>query len=134
MNDQATELVRELGRQAIHLVRETSPDWQQVYVRYSAPSDSESGWKGSYVTSSGIHIFDVLQAPERGQQILHFGRLLREAMANEGKKFLVCLIRANSDFDFQSDFEWKDEAKWNLTKLRGGTGLPEGLELLTPLG
>lgn len=28
IDDQATELVMELGRQAIHLVRETASDWQ----------------------------------------------------------------------------------------------------------
>jgi hypothetical protein len=138
MNNRATELVfelaMELGSQAIRLVRDTSVDWQQVYVRYSAPNDTESGWKGSYVTPSGVHIFDVLQATERGRQILHFGRLLREAMAKEGKKFLVCLVRANSDLDLRIDFEWSDETKWNLTKQRGGTGLPEGVKLLTPLG
>lgn len=75
----------------------------------------------------------MIQATERGRQIVHFGALLRDAMAKDGKKFVVCLVRANSNFDFQVDFEWRDEGKWNLTKMRGGTGLPEGLELLPPL-
>jgi len=38
----------------------------------------------------------------------------------------VLTVRANCDFNIQ--YEWDDLTRWKITKLEGGTGLPEGLE------
>jgi hypothetical protein len=132
-DQQATELVVELAKQVFHLAGEASEDWREVFVRFNAPSDVERGWKGSYVKSSGVEIFDVLQHKQQGELITRIGERLRDAMAKDGKKFVVCLVRGNANYQYQVDFEWSDEKKWNLSKLHGGTGLPEGLELLPPL-
>jgi len=78
-------------------------------------------------------MFDVLQLPSESEHIRRIGSLLRDALSRNGKKFVVCLVRANSRFQYQIDFEWHDEDKWNITKLGGRSGLPEGLEALPPL-
>lgn len=133
MNEQASKLVIELAKQAVATARATSPEWSEVYLRFNAPDDTQCGWKGSYVTPAGIHIFDVLRLSEQSERIRTLGSLLREALEKEGRKFVVCLIRANSSFQYQIDFEWHDETKWNITKLGGCSGLPDGLEALPPL-
>jgi len=130
---QAEELVVELARQVFHLAGAASEDWREVFIRFNASSDHESGWKGSYVKSSGIEIFDVLQHKQQGELVVRICERLRDAMEKDGKKFVVCLVRGNSNYQYQVDFEWVDARKWNLSKLNGGTGLPEGLELLSPL-
>ena len=132
MSEEASNLVTDLARQAMRMVRATSPDWTDVFIRFNA-DDSHCGWKGSYVDPSGVHLFDVLQLPSESEHIRRIGSLLRDALSRNGKKFVVCLVRANSRFQYQIDFEWHDEDKWNITKLGGRSGLPEGLEALSPL-
>lgn len=131
MNDEASKLVVELAKQAIGTVRATSPDWTDVYIRFNA-DDNQCGWKGSYVTPAGVHIFDVLRLSIESERIRSLGSSLRDALTKEGRKFVVCLVRANSNFQYLIDFEWRDETKWNITKLGGRSGLPEGLESLPP--
>ena len=132
MNDEASELVVELAKQAIETAWATSPDWTDVFVRFNA-DDTHCGWKGCYVSPTGVHIFDVLRLGNESECILNLGSRLRNALARDGKKFVVCLVRANSRFKYQIDYEWHDETKWNITKLGGRSGLPGGLESLPPL-
>jgi len=132
MNEEASKLVVELAKEAIGMVRVTSPDWTDVFVRFNA-DDSHCGWKGSYVNPTGVHIFDVLRLSNESERIRNLGSSLRNALTRDGKKFVVCLVRANSNFQYQIDFEWHDETKWNITKLGDRSGLPEALESLPPL-
>jgi len=132
MNDASTEQVVELAKQAIQMVRTISPGWEQVFIRFNA-NESGHGWKGSYVDQLGVHIFDVLSLRNEGQRILAIGSSLRDALARDGRSFVACLLRANSSFQYQIDFEWNDETKWGITKLDGRSGLPDGLDLLPPL-
>lgn len=132
MNEEASRLVVELAKQAIGTVRATSPDWIDVFVRFNA-DDTQCGWKGSYVNPTGVHIFDVLRLSNESERIRSLGSSLRDALTKDGKKFVVCLVRANSNFQYQINFEWHDGAKWNITKLGGRSGLPEGLDSLPPL-
>ncbi|WP_267226266.1 hypothetical protein [Dyella silvae] len=132
MNEEASKLVVELAKQAIGTVRVTSPDWIDVFIRFNA-DDAQCGWKGSYVNPTGVHIFDVLRLSNESERIRSLGLSLRDSLTKDGRKFVVCLVRANSNFQYQIDFEWHDETKWNITKLGGRSGLPEGLESLPPL-
>ena len=132
MNEEASNLVVELAEQAIGTARVTSPDWTDVFIRFNA-DDTQCGWKGSYVNPAGVHIFDVLRLSTESERIRSLGSSLRDALAKDGRKFVVCLVRANSSFQYQIDFEWHDEMKWNITKLGGRSGLPEGFGSLPPL-
>jgi len=132
MNEEATRLVIDLAKQAVETVRATSPDWTEVFIRFNA-NDAQCGWKGSYVNTAGIHIFDVLRLREESERIRSLGTSLTDELVKDGKRFVVCLVRANSGFQYQIDFEWRDETKWNITKLGGRSGLPEGWDSLPPL-
>lgn len=132
MNEEGTRLVVELAKQAITAVRTVSPDWTDVFLRFNA-DDAQCGWKGSYANSTGVHLFDVLHLRNETELIISLGLSLRDALKRDGKGFVVCLVRANSDFQYQIDFEWHDATRWNITKLNGGSGLPEGMELLSSL-
>lgn len=65
--------------------------------------------------------------------IVRIGVQLRDALSNNGKKFRVCLLRANSRYSYRMDCEWNDSTRWNITKLNGASGLPDGLDALAPL-
>lgn len=135
MNDQATALVVDLAKHVVGYMRDTFPSWRDVYVRFDAPSDAQCGVRVSYTDDEGaVTIVDVMQHRELIAGVMQIARQLRNALNNEGRKFCVGLLRANAKLDYHIDFEWKDLRKWEITKMRGGTGLPAGLEALPPLG
>ncbi len=133
MNDQATALVIDLARHVIGFMRTTFPTWREVYVRMDAPTDSQRGARVSYVDANGVTIIDVMEHRAFIAGIMNFIPQLRDSLANNGRKFCVGLFRANAELDYHIDFEWNDLDKWAITKLRGATGLPVGLEALPPL-
>lgn len=134
MNDQATALVVDLARHVVGYMRTAFPAWHEVYVRIDAPTDSQRGARVSYVDGNGVTIIDVMAHKEFIAGIIDIAPPLRESLANNERKFCVALFRANSRLDYHIDFEWNDLGKWAITKLRGATGLPVGLEALPALG
>jgi hypothetical protein len=134
MNDQATALVIDLAKHVVGYMQTALPTWQEVYVRIDTPSDSQRGARVSYVDAQGVTVIDVIEHRDLIAGILPIAHQLRDALANNGRKFRVCLFRANAKLDYHIDFEWSDANKWAMTKLRGATGLPIGLEALPPLG
>ncbi|MGN6653665.1 hypothetical protein [Trinickia sp.] len=134
MNDQATALIVELAKHVVDYMRTTFPAWHEVYVRIDTPSDSQRGARVSYVDANGVTLIDVMEHRALIAGIIDIAPQLRESLANNGRKFCVGLFRANARLDYHFDFEWNDPNKWAMTKLRGGTGLPVGLDALPPLG
>lgn len=134
MNDQATALTVDLAKHVVGYMRTAFPSWHEVYVRIDAPTDSQRGVRVSYVDANGVTIIDVMEHRQLIAGIMDIAPQLRESLTNNGRKFCVGLFRANAKFDYRIDFEWRDLNKWAITKLRGATGLPVGLEALPALG
>ncbi|MCU9953429.1 hypothetical protein OEJ37_08655 [Burkholderia sp. BKH01] len=133
MNDDATERVIELARHVIGYMQSAFPGWNEVYVRFDAPSDVQRGVRASYATAAGIELISTMQHRGLVDGVMRIGAQLRDALANDGKKFRVALFRANSRLSYRMDYEWSDHARWNITKLGGASGRPDGLEALEPL-
>ncbi|MFJ1212672.1 hypothetical protein [Burkholderia pyrrocinia] len=133
MNDDATERVVEFAKHVIGYMQSAFPGWNEVYVRFDAPSDVQYGVRASYATAAGIELISTMQHRGLVDGVMHIGAQLRDALANDGKKFRVALFRADSRFSYRMDYEWNDHARWNITKLGGASGLPDGLEVLEPL-
>ena len=134
MNDEATKLVLALAKHVIAHMQANVPGWKEVYVRCDAPSDYQFGCRASYIVGDRVELISMVKNREFSAEINRIGPELREQLSNAGKKFCVCLLRADSKFNYHIDFEWDDPSKWNITKLNGASGLPEGLEALAPLG
>lgn len=133
MNSQATELVIALARHVIGQMQASFPGWDEVYVRFDAPSDFQFGVRASYSTSGGVELISTMRHRGFIDGIMRIGPQLRDALSNNGSKFCVGLLRANSRFAYRMDYEWSDPTRWNITKLGGASGFPEGLEALQPL-
>ena len=133
MDDEATELVIALAKHVIGYMQAAFPGWTNVYVRFDAPSDSQYGVRASYTTASSIELVPATEHRALVAGIMRIGPQLRDALENSGKKFRVCLFRANAQFSSRMDYEWSDLTKWNITKLKGASGLPDGLDTLASL-
>ena len=121
---EATPLVVDVAKSFISLVRNIAPDWQKAYLRFSK-WDSVSESKASYVHSSGVEIIDVLKHKEFFQSISRSGGDLLTAV---GKEKGIFLLEIDSNFDYEIKFEYENPENWRITKLGGGTGIPEGVE------
>ncbi|WP_179949852.1 hypothetical protein [Burkholderia sp. MSMB1072] len=133
MNDDATERVIEFARHVIGYMQSAFPGWREVYVCFSAPGDGRYGVRASYATAAGVELVSTMEHRDFIGGIMRIGPRLRDALANDGRTFRAALFRANARFSYRMDYDWNDAARWNITKLGGASGLPDGLEALEPL-
>lgn len=126
ITEESTRLVIELGKALISAMQEQVPGWQRAFIRFEG-SDSHHGAKGSYVTGAGVFMLDVFKFKELFQRVNTLGPQLREELADGERRFCLFLLRANSDFDYNIDFEWHDPDRWKISKMGGATGIPIGL-------
>jgi hypothetical protein len=124
IKDDTTPLVIDIAKSFIKLVQEIEPKWDKAYFRFCS-KDSVCEAKGSYVHGTDVVIINVLKHKnffhpinDKGQELL---TLLEKT---EG----VFLLTANSDFNYEIKFEYQDMNRWKISKLDGGTGIPEGIE------
>jgi len=124
INEEATPIVIDLAKSFISLVRDIDPEWHKGYLRVYV-GDGVSEAKASYVRQSGVEIIDVLKHKEFFHAAPAKGRDLLAALEKPGGLFVLIV---DSSFDYEIKFEYKNMNKWRISKLKGGTGIPEGLE------
>ena len=123
-HDEATPIVIELAKGFISLVRQMQPDWQKAYLRFSN-WDSVSEIKGSYLHPDGVRIIPVTEHKDFFHPAARKGKDLLVALG-KGEGVFLLLVDSNFDYEFKFDHQTRD--KWKISKLDGGTGIPEGLE------
>lgn len=99
----------------------------------AAPSDSQFGGRASYRSGTCVELIGSTVHKEFFAGILRILPELRNALENNGRKLCVGLFTVNSHLQYQMDYEWNDPGRWNITKLNGRSGLPDGLDGLPPL-
>lgn len=124
ISEEATPLVIELAKSFTSLVRGIAPDWRTGYLRFCS-HDAVSESKASYVHQSGVEIVDVLQHMDFFNAATAKGK---DVLAAIGKSEGLFLLIADSNFDYEIKFEYDDMDKWKISKMKGGTGVPTGLE------
>ena len=124
ITEETTPLVVDLAKSFISLVRSIAPDWSKGYLRFCSQS-SVSESKASYAHKSGVEIIDVLQFKDFFQRATVKGQ---ELLAAIGKSEGLFVLIVDSNFDYEIKFEYGDMEKWRISKMKGGTGIPVGLE------
>ena len=124
ISEEATPLAMDLAKSFTALIRDIAPDWSKGYLRFCS-SSSVSEAKASYVHPAGVAIVDVLQHVEFFHSATARGKELLAALEkSEG----VFVLIADSNFDYEIKFEFSDMDKWRISKMKGGTGIPVGLD------
>ncbi len=123
VNDEASPLVIDIARSFISLVREIEPKWSKAYLRFCS-HDMVSEAKGSYVHETGVEIVDVLKHKNFFHPVVQKGQDLLAAL---GKTEGVFLLVTDSNFDYEIKFEYQNLERWKISKMKGGTGIPEGI-------
>ncbi|MBR7776978.1 hypothetical protein [Undibacterium rugosum] len=123
MSDQKTVLIVELAKELIEMIQQVAPSWKKVYFRY-CHEEFKAGSNGSYVVDSKVLLIDPFKQDD-------FFRSMNEKSAHLlallEKKQAVLLLVADSDFNYDIKFEYENLDRWRISKVKGATGVPDGL-------
>ena len=122
--DEAMELSLSLVKAVVAEMRSSYPEWVRAFLRIQAEDD----WiecKASYVLPDGVQILDVMKHEEFTNNCVELGTKLREVITSR-KKFCVFLLSVGADLDYEFHYEHENPNRWRITKMGGGSGLPEG--------
>jgi hypothetical protein len=122
-NDSTTPLVSEVAKSVVLLMRQIAPAWTTAYLRFSL-RDHVSRVESSYVTADAVTIVEAGKNKEVFRLIGDQGRRLLESLSKGQGTFLL-VVDANLDYEIK--FDYVDENRWEISKLDGGTGIPQGL-------
>lgn len=124
--DGATPLVISLAKEFISAMQRIHPGWERAYWRFIS-SDDHYGSNASYSVASEVTLISTFEEGQLFERLNALGRELWESERDPGRRFRVCLLVVTSSFDYEIKFEQRDDNRWRITKLGGGSGLPDGL-------
>ncbi len=125
-SQKSAELTIELAKTFAAEMRGIGAPWIKAYMRFEA-GDEWCGCKGSYTTEDGTTLLDVFKHKELMRRFQELGPQLREALSHNGKKFCVTLLTIDSEMNYEFLYEYNDTNKWEISKMDGGSGVPEGV-------
>lgn len=123
MDQEASAIVVDLAKNLIAFVRDLDPSWKGAYFRFSAEG-FKYGSNGSYTTGSKVILIDPFAS---GDFFNRMNSSSLELLKLLGKEKGVLLLSADSAFNYEMKYEFQDMGRWRITKMNGGTGLPEGI-------
>ncbi|MCE5278449.1 MAG: hypothetical protein ABFD89_24330 [Bryobacteraceae bacterium] len=123
MNDEASAVVVDLAKNFIELVRSLDASWTKGYYRFRA-EESRYGSNASYVGTSGVVLIGAIKHGSFYDSMNEKGAMLLRIL---GKEKGVFLLSVDSKFDYGIQFEWGDLQRWEITKMNGRSGIPEGI-------
>ena len=124
--DEASAITIEMAKCLVTSMRAMAVEWRTAYVRIQfIPGVQEC--KGCYVSDSEVQLFDVFKHKPMIASLQALGERLRDATSNNGRQFCVALLEVSSALDYEIHYEWQDASRWRISKLNGGSGMPEGL-------
>lgn len=126
--DEQTALVFEIAKEFVELVRRVEPKWSKAYFRFclEGPRDgwTKHGATASYVIKSTAAL---IAASKHGTFYDSMNNKIMRLLTMLGKDQAVVLVVINSTFHCDIKFEYQNLDQWKITKMDGGTGIPEGL-------
>lgn len=124
INEKATSIAAGLAKSFISVISGIDPEWHKGYLRVYV-GDGVSEAKASYVRQSGVEIIDVLKHKEFFHAAPAKGRDLLAALEKSSGLFVLVV---DASFDYEIKFEYKNMNKWRISKLKDGSGIPEGFK------
>lgn len=123
MDQEASSVVVELAKGLIAFMQRLDPTWDKAYFRFSSEG-LKHGSNGSYVAGSKVSLIDPF---ESGDFFKNMNFQCLELLRMLGKDVGVLLLSADAKFNYEMKYEFQDLERWRITKMNGGTGLPEGI-------
>lgn len=123
MYENQSEVVIEMAKSTIDLVKAIDPAWRKAYLRFYMDG-GESGANGSYANASAVNLLGTLDHAGYYGSMHSLGEQLFRLLQKERG---VLLLAVDANFDYEIKFDWTNLDRWRITKLNGSSGVPEGL-------
>ncbi|GHA76791.1 hypothetical protein GCM10007067_12580 [Lysobacter bugurensis] len=119
---QEAELVLEAVTEFMRYIRLYVRDWEEAYLRFTV-SEESSGIAVTYLAGHEAHFVDSDDEHEIEVMSL-LSNCLAELQRKLGFKVALLIVRPSNDFKVL--YEHRDSSRWEITKLDGRSGIPEG--------
>ena len=120
----ATPILMDILQSFVSVLGELEPQWQKGCLRIVSV-DFSTEVKGSYVYPSGVDIIDVRKCKPFFHSMPDKVEALLKAIEKQEGLFLLVV---DSSLKYDVKFEFNDMRKWQITKMDGGSGVPEGID------
>jgi hypothetical protein len=124
--EEETRLIMELARLLISKMQSMGKPWRKAFLRSEIAEDMCT-LKGSFILGDAVYLFDELQHKAMFSTARAIVPQVREASANGGRRFCVALLIVDSDFNYEMKYEYDDANSWEISKLGGRSGVPQGI-------
>lgn len=126
MNEEADELVLKIAKRFIEYASVLTSSWDEAFLRFEGDEEASQlssiyriGDRSSFFEADDDAEFDFTINIDK--DFVSLQRLIQEI---SGKSFLVCLLRVDSNFDFNLYYEFENSEKWRISKRGGASGIP----------
>jgi hypothetical protein len=123
MNAEASAIVVDLAKGLVEMLNSQHAKWQEGYFRFCLDV-SRLGSNGSYVHESGVDLFDPFHGATFFDSMnAKSVELFKVLEKDQG----VFLLKVNSEFQYDIQFDFENLDRWKISKVGGGNGLPANL-------
>lgn len=123
--EEASRLVLQLARLLIREMQAMGKPWKKAFLRSEIAEDVHTH-SGSFVLGDAAYLFNVFEHKAMFSTVSAIAPQLLEATANGDKRFCVALLIVDADFNYEVKYEYDDAGRWAISKLGGGSGMPQG--------
>ena len=127
-DDEQTAIAFELARDFPRTRGRGEPRWHKAYFRFCLEGQKDGWTKHGSVASYVVDSSAIPIAASKHYALYEsMNDKVMRLLALLGKAQGVALLVIDSSFHCDIKFEYEKLDRWNITKARGGTGIPEGL-------
>ena len=121
--EESASLAIDIAKSFMQRLNDIEPKWEKGYLRYGYHDFVGEG-KGTYVCKNKVE-FIGLANEDFIRQLHTQAQKLLESLDKPQRLFLL-IVNSNKEYEFK--FENKNMNRWKISKMDGGTGIPEGEE------
>ena len=122
-DDKSAAIVIDLTKDFVGLIRQNEPNWKKGYFRFHM-DEFGYGCNASYEAPSGVVLISTFKYKRLLEDMNEKSKNLLNALKKD-KAVFILTVDFNLKYNISFDYENLD--RWKITKLNGGTGVPEGI-------
>ncbi|WP_163932464.1 hypothetical protein [Paraferrimonas sp. SM1919] len=125
MNNNIDDTLVFIAKEFINYTLESTEKWSEAYLRFeSEPGARKVEMIYGYDGNGTFYEFNEAN-DEFTFAIMEPFKHLKELLFKKfEKEFCVCLLKIDSDYNYDFFYEYDDRNKWEISKMNGASGIP----------
>lgn len=121
MNEKQAAIVIELAQEFMATIRQIAPTYTRAFFRFCSEGH-KYGSNGSYAVDTHIALIDPFA---NNRFFANMNEKAIKLLSAMDKNHGVILLVIDSAFNYDVKFEYEDLERWKISKINGGTGVPD---------